>query len=194
MPSCERGPSHFSSLIYFPHTYSSHLYLEVNNIIPHTYSASDEADTFLFSCIQFQDHIISAAYESSPSSLLPFPPKSSFTLYWALNHNISSGGFYNPFKQTSPLKLVIEDMLHPNFFVHHFLVIKVLPPSLLLGHFDNLFSCEGEERGAHGALRPAQVVLRLDQQVHQRQTLRLRARTRTAFVSNFYLQAKIGYK
>ena len=94
----------------------------------------------------------------------------------------------------SPLKLVIADMLYPNFFEHHFLVIKDLPPSLLLGLFDNLLSCEGEERGAHGALRPAQVVLRLDQPVHQRQALRLRARTRTAFVSNFYLQAKIGYK
>ena len=65
----ERGPSHFSSLKYYPHTYSSHLYPEVINIIPHTFRASDEADTFLFSCIQFQDHIISAAYESSPSSL-----------------------------------------------------------------------------------------------------------------------------
>ena len=89
--------------------------------------------------------------------------------------------------------MVIVDMLYPNFFVHHFLVIKVLPPSLVLGHFDNLFSCAGEERGAHGAVRPAQVVLRLDQPVHQRQALRLRGK-RTAFVSNFYLQAKIGYK
>ena len=53
---------------------------------------------------------------------------------------------------------------------------------------------EGEKCRTHGSLRPAQVVLRLDQQVHQRQALRLRARTRTAFVSNFYLQAKIGYK
>ena len=89
---------------------------------------------------------------------------------------------------------MIVDILYPNFFGHHFLVIKDPPPNLLIGHFDNLFSCEGEERGPHGALRPAQVVLRLDQPVHQRQALRLRARTRTAFVSNFYLQAKIGYK
>ena len=149
-----------------------------------------------FSSRAFNFKIILSQLLMNPHPLLlPFPPKSSFTLYWTLlHHNISSGGFYNPFKQTSPLKLLLVDMLYPSFFEHHFLVIKDLPPSLVLGHFDNLFSCEGEERGAHGAVRPAQVVLRLDQQVHERQALRLRARTRTAFVSNFYLQAKIGYK
>ena len=150
----------------------------------------------LFSSRAFNFKIILSQLLMNPHPLLlPFPLKSSFTLYWTLHHNITAGGFYNTFKQTFPPKIgdcrhVISQILWAPFH----LLIKDLPPSLLLGHFDNLFSCKGEECGTYGAVWPAQVVLRLDQPVHQRQALRLRARTRTAFVSNFYLQAKIGYK
>ena len=47
---------------------------------------------------------------------------------------------------------------------------------------------EGEKCRTHGSLRPAQVVLRLDQQVHQRKTLRLTNPNHCLYLKFIYKQ------